>query len=402
MNNFFAMKPSLLIKLLLLLFLIALGFGCSKQSEKDKRESKKKVFPEKHFILNNIAKMPTGGYYIALNDSIRKIDKEGKLIWSKGFEGNIELTCIVNTEDGYLVGGKKNYEDRQDDIFFNRKNDYFLCKFSKSDIAEWERSFGGDGNDYLRQLTSTSDGGFILGGDSDSRISGDKTSENIGKFTSWLVKIDANGNKVWDKCVGTGWRDEFTAGILNSEGNYIMTGSGEYDGINNNYAIIFAQVDKNGKLKHLKNIGYFKDSSIISSTIALSPDGNYILGSQNFKLIEVNKQGKKIWERDFNYFSDFSDSHLYSIISNRDGTFYLTGIYLPSKFKLQEDDPYNHQDFHFQYCVLKVDSKGNKLWSKTYASNTNSILISPEGEVLLGCIVESSSNRNWKIIKVVE
>src|SRR5688572_14054590 len=63
----------------------------------------------------------------------------------------------------------------------------------------WDKTFGGSGGEELTSLQQTSDGGYILGGLSYSGISGDKTQVSQGDRDYWVVKLDANGNKLWDK-----------------------------------------------------------------------------------------------------------------------------------------------------------------------------------------------------------
>ena len=70
----------------------------------------------------------------------------------------------------------------------------------------WQRSYGGTNDDRLRSLEQTVDGGFILGGFSNSRpasgANGDKTSTNFGNYDFWIVRTDANGNILWDRSFG--------------------------------------------------------------------------------------------------------------------------------------------------------------------------------------------------------
>ncbi len=64
---------------------------------------------------------------------------------------------------------------------------------------QWDKRFGGTDYDYLYSVQQTTDGGYILGGGSSSGISGDKTEASRGNYDYWVVKIDANGTKQWDK-----------------------------------------------------------------------------------------------------------------------------------------------------------------------------------------------------------
>jgi len=65
----------------------------------------------------------------------------------------------------------------------------------------WDASFGGEGTDRLEMVLATGDG-FVLGGLSSSRPSGNKTARNYGRGDFWLVKIDGMGAKQWDQSCG--------------------------------------------------------------------------------------------------------------------------------------------------------------------------------------------------------
>jgi hypothetical protein len=66
----------------------------------------------------------------------------------------------------------------------------------------WDKRYGGTGVEYFSSFNQTIDGAFILGGYSNSNISGDKTQDNRGLDDYWIVKIDSSGNKQWDKDFG--------------------------------------------------------------------------------------------------------------------------------------------------------------------------------------------------------
>ncbi|MFO0399745.1 MAG: hypothetical protein ACK50T_08995, partial [Sphingobacteriia bacterium] len=69
---------------------------------------------------------------------------------------------------------------------------------------EWDRTLGGSGLDRINSLQQTADGGYILGGESfsDADIAGGKSDKSRGFADYWVVKLDANGNKQWDKTLG--------------------------------------------------------------------------------------------------------------------------------------------------------------------------------------------------------
>jgi hypothetical protein len=78
----------------------------------------------------------------------------------------------------------------------------FTLKAQTAPIKLWDKTFGGSWDDYLTDVKATSDGGYILGGESASGISGDKTQNSQGDYDYWVVKLHANGTLIWDKTIG--------------------------------------------------------------------------------------------------------------------------------------------------------------------------------------------------------
>ena len=71
----------------------------------------------------------------------------------------------------------------------------------------WDKRFGGSGDEWLSGSLHTNDGGYLLWGNSNSYQSGDVSQESIGGDDWWLVKMDACGNKMWDKRYNSGGYD---------------------------------------------------------------------------------------------------------------------------------------------------------------------------------------------------
>jgi hypothetical protein len=71
--------------------------------------------------------------------------------------------------------------------------DYWIVKTDGDGVKEWDARFGGSSYDELTSLQQTADGGYILGGESSSGISGDKTQASQGATDYWIVKTDVDG-----------------------------------------------------------------------------------------------------------------------------------------------------------------------------------------------------------------
>src|SRR5688572_17067739 len=89
---------------------------------------------------------------------------------------------------------------------------------------EWQNTIGGSAGDYLHAVQQTTDGGYILGGVSNSGISGDKTEICNGSGDYWMVKTDANGNIQWQNTIGGSGHDQLHAIQQTSDGGYVLGG----------------------------------------------------------------------------------------------------------------------------------------------------------------------------------
>src|SRR5207245_2571878 len=89
---------------------------------------------------------------------------------------------------------------------------------------EWDRACGGSSDDRAYQIQQTRDGGYIVGGSSASGISGNKTSPGFGSANFWAVKLDANGNKVWEQSFEADGDDAITSIQQTSDGSYLLYG----------------------------------------------------------------------------------------------------------------------------------------------------------------------------------
>ncbi|HEX8349386.1 MAG TPA: T9SS type A sorting domain-containing protein [Hymenobacter sp.] len=148
--------------------------------------------------------------------------------WDKAFggSGTDAIYAMHQTSDGgYIMGGPSNSDISSDKSQAGQGGlDYWVVKLDATGSKVWDRTFGGSGDDYLRALQPTPDGGFLLGGESKSGISGDKSQVNQGNYDYWVVKIDANGNKAWDRTLGGAAVEYCLAVQPTRDGGYVLGG----------------------------------------------------------------------------------------------------------------------------------------------------------------------------------
>ena len=160
---------------------------------------------------------------------IVKIDSSGSIEWDKTIGGNYsdDLYSLQQTKDGgYILGGTSGSAISGEKTQAARGNyqDYWIVKLDSSGTIEWDKTIGGNYPDYLRSLQQTSDGGYILGGYSQSGISREKTEKNDGGYDYWVVKLNKKGHVQWDKTIG-GNNDDILYSIKEiSKNHYVLGG----------------------------------------------------------------------------------------------------------------------------------------------------------------------------------
>ena len=146
-----------------------------------------------------------------------KTDANGNLIWQKNYGGPEEdagYSVLETNDGGYIIAGKT-------ESYGAGGSDVYLIKTDTNGNMLWQKSYGGSRIDEGRSVAQTSDGGYIIVGYSDSR--------RINDFDVYLVKTDANGNMLWQKTYDGGFYDRGWSVAQTSDGGYIIAGESHYD-----------------------------------------------------------------------------------------------------------------------------------------------------------------------------
>jgi uncharacterized repeat protein (TIGR01451 family) len=158
---------------------------------------------------------------------ISKLGGDGSQLWYKLFGGTSGVTKgykVLKTNDGgYIVAGMTTANDG--DVTGNHNpgnSDIWLLKLDGNGSKQWQKCFGGSGNDSAFAVIETPDNGFVVAGSSTS--SDGDLSGNYGLSDGWIFKVTSTGNLVWQKNIGGANNDGFKGIVLNSDTSFTLTG----------------------------------------------------------------------------------------------------------------------------------------------------------------------------------
>ncbi|NNV54327.1 T9SS type A sorting domain-containing protein [Limnovirga soli] len=266
---------------------------------------------------------------------IIKLRKNGNIAWQKTFGGKEDDECrsVQQTADGgYILGGHSR-SDISGDKSENSKggSDFWLIKTDKNGNKIWDRTFGGNDYDGISSLQQTGDGGYILGGKSDSNISGEKSQNSKGGFDYWLVKVNNNGNIIWDKTIGGNAADNFKYLQITKDKGYILGG--------------------------------FSASNISGDKTENSR------GANDYWVVKLDSLANIQWDKTI---GGNADEQFYALQQTLDLGYILAG-YSRSPISGEKSESGKGLD---DYWLVKLDRNGNFNWDKTIGGSLNDDLTS--------------------------
>jgi hypothetical protein len=165
-----------------------------------------------------------GGDYWAV-----KLDSNGILEWSRYFGGNFTDTSYAacQTQGGdYIIIGSSDSNDI--DISNNKGTyDFWIIKISSEGNLIWEKSYGGSEIDEALDITPTTDGNFIVCGN--TRSNNIDVSSNNGAADIWILKITPNGEILWGKTYGGNSFEAAKSVHQTTDNGFIIAGNSRSD-----------------------------------------------------------------------------------------------------------------------------------------------------------------------------
>ncbi len=243
-----------------------------------------------------------------------------------GGSGNdVTLSVDATSDNGYVIAGYTQSNDGDIPQKPNNSSDFWIVKFDQNHNIQWSKTYGGSGDDRARKVIQTSDNGFVIIGYSDS--SDLDVSVNNGFRDFWIIKLDPNGQLLWEKSYGFSGNDEGFNIKENTDGTLIAVG--------------FLDVSAAG------NQGNFGKNQI-----------NHAGG--DYWVLKLSSTGNLIWSRFFG--GSFTDT-AFDVSVNSENDITVIG----SSDSTDSDITANNGTYDF--WVVKMDASGNLLWERSFGGS---------------------------------
>lgn len=257
------------------------------------------------------------------------------------------LDGLVTSDGGYLLVGSTNHSHNN-----TAREDVYLVKTDPAGEIVWAKTFGGDKFDRGKAIMAAEEGAFV--------IVGETASSGAGDWDVYVVKVDQDGNEIWDKTFGGPGRERANAVQKTSDGGYVVVGGTAPAGSEAG-DIYLVKVDAAGDEIWAKSYGgeYGEEGYAIYPT----PDGGYFVVAElvhragvytqqnpDIFLLKIDASGNQVWSQ---VWEEDGIQGGYALAPAADGGYVIAGFLAPPGSESEAS-----------VLFVKIDADGHKLWNK--------------------------------------
>jgi hypothetical protein len=300
-------------------------------------------------------------------------------------DGGYILAVYTTSKDGEVTG---NHLYQTGASTFVPSIDVWVVKLSHLGEIEWKKCLGGSGSDYINNIFSTDEGGFVLVA-STSSFNGD-VQNNHGQEDIWIVKLSSVGAIEWQKCLGGSQKENIRASLMTSDGGLLISSwtlstNGDVATHSPEQNTWIVKLSKMGAIEWQKCLGYSSLGFSQFTTLKETSEGNYVLaglidtetpvngthGQQDIWVMQLSNTGNVVWEK---FLGTTEDEQLSSFALTSD-----LGCILLS-----------YTTFDSPLLVTKIDNTGSVEWQKSLEKkgvNTGIVEMPNKGYLLVNATI---------------
>jgi hypothetical protein len=338
----------------------------------------------------------TGDYYIVgetksygagSNDVfLIKLNSSGDIVWTHTYGGvqsdNAKGILSVSATEIVLAGTTSSYGAGGSDVY--------LLKVDSAGTVIWTKTFGLTGNESANCISAVHDGGFIIGGN----------TESYGSLHGYGIRTDSNGDTLWTKAYDIGIvAPYYINGVteLTNNNEFVFCGTGLRTSSGNFLRMFCINTDLNGNFSYRVTTGTISDAA---QGILKTPDGGWVtIGYEdNFgqapDFIKWSSTGVRQWRRSYQRITSGTYSFYgtgYGAARLSDGRYILGGV---TYFSGQND-----------MLIIKTDTVGNgqvyppigisTSGPTSFCQGNNVTLSVPSGYLTYNWVRKSGSSLSW-------
>lgn len=253
-----------------------------------------------------------------------KLDRDGRKLWQTALGGGGEelaKSVTATTDGGYVVACYTTSTDGDIAGYHGGNTDIWIVKLDAQGRKLWRRALGGSGDEYANGITASADGGVVVAG-STSSTDGDVTVYHGGYSDFWVIKLDKSGRLVWQTTLGGSDNEEANAVTATADGGYVVAG--------------------------------YTDSS----------DGDVTVnhGLSDYWVVKLDGTGQKLWQT---VLGGSGTEQASAVATTTDGSIVVAG-----SISLANTNYATGYHGSMDYWVIKLDASGHQLWQRALGGSS--------------------------------
>ncbi|MEO8590942.1 MAG: T9SS type A sorting domain-containing protein [Flavobacteriales bacterium] len=214
-----------------------------------------------------------------------KLDEDGALEWQKTLGGTMDEVAyaVATTSDGGCILAGYTASTDGDVTGTHAMEDMWVVKVDVWGTIEWQKTLGGSYYERAYGVQQTADGDYLIAGTTSS-VDGDVVgAHQLGTHDAWVVKLDPDGNLLWQRALGGTSAEQANAIANTADGGSLVacfagSNDGDVSGVHGDYDMWVVKLDADGVIQWQHPFG--GATTDLPFAIAATPDGGGIVGGQ--------------------------------------------------------------------------------------------------------------------------